>query len=150
VASGGVDTAVRVWDARTGACVARLQVHTALVCQLQLTPSLLVSGGADGRVMVYALDGARIRVQSRLTAHDSSITALQLVCGGRLLVTSGNDGRARLWDVRAGGRYVREMSDGGDGVWGVVFRREAGAVFFKRTGKMFVEVWGFAGLAGEA
>ncbi|KZV63327.1 WD40 repeat-like protein [Peniophora sp. CONT] len=197
VASGGVDTTVRVCDAKSGECLMRFSVHTALVCQLQLAPGLLISGGADGRVVLYTItpptpttstpttssssSHPHFEVAHRLTAHDSSITALQLTCDNRLLVTSGNDGRARLWDIAAtrpqpslslsslspstststsnssrtitpsssngplSGRYVREMSEGGEGVWGVVFRREGGAVLAKRQGKMVVEMWGFGG-----
>ncbi|KAI0030642.1 WD40-repeat-containing domain protein, partial [Vararia minispora EC-137] len=141
VASGGIDTVVRVWDARDGACVAQLQTHTALVCQLQLSPSLLVSGGADGRRV-------RVHIAQRIIAHDSSITALQLVCDGRLLATSGNDGRARLWDVARGGRFVRELVDAADGVWGLVFRAEGGAVMCRRAGRMVVEIWRFGGEGG--
>lgn len=132
--------------------MAQLQVHTALVCQLQLTPTMLVSGGADGRVLLYSLapteHGLSIAVTHRLAAHDSSITALQLVCDGRFLVTGGADGRSRLWEVRgegASGRYVREMSEGGEVAWGVVFRNEGGAVMCRRQGKMLVEMWEFAG-----
>jgi len=57
VATGSLDTTVRVWDAQTGKCLALLQGHTALVCQLQLSRKhqLLATGGSDGRIVTFSL-----------------------------------------------------------------------------------------------
>jgi WD40 repeat protein len=104
-------------------CIALLQGHTALVCQLQLVPSapaissdnhtstpdtegLLVTGGSDGRVITFSL--RTFLAVHRLAAHDASVTALQLDAHARWLVTGGTDGRVRLWEGSTG-RYVREM-----------------------------------------
>ncbi|KAI0289930.1 WD40-repeat-containing domain protein, partial [Multifurca ochricompacta] len=130
VASGGLDTTVRVWDAQTGHCTAMLQGHTALVCSLQLTPHALVTGGADGRVLAFALPD--LRVHTRIAAHDSSVTSLQF--DEQFLVTSGNDGRVRLFDVGTGA-YVRDITAPSETVWKVVFRREMCAVMCRRAGK---------------
>ncbi|KAJ7173623.1 WD40 repeat-like protein [Mycena filopes] len=161
IASGGLDTTVRVWDALSGQCLALLQGHTALVCQLQLSPSLptiphpapiLVTGGSDGRVITFALGSAgagnahnptAYTPLHRIAAHDSSVTSLQF--DGRWLVTAGNDGRVRLWEV-ATGAYVRELSEGGESVW-----KEGGhdgggdviAIMCKRAGKSVMEIWSF-------
>ncbi|KAG7087266.1 hypothetical protein E1B28_013245 [Marasmius oreades] len=45
-------------------------------------------------------------IQHRLMAHDSSVTALQF--DKRWLLTGGNDGRVKLWDVKTG-LLVREL-----------------------------------------
>ena len=79
------------------------------MCQLQLSPTLLATGGADGRVITFALD--TLSARARIAAHDSSVTALQL--GGPLLVTGGNDGRVRVFDVRTG-NFVRELGAPGE------------------------------------
>ncbi|KAF7289425.1 hypothetical protein HMN09_01336100 [Mycena chlorophos] len=174
IASGGLDTTVRVWDALTGQCVALLQGHTALVCQLQLSPSLpsvphpnpiLVTGGSDGRVITFALDN--FQPIHRIAAHDSSVTSLQF--DARWLVTAGNDGRVRLWEVQTG-NYVRELADASESVWKVCFgggREESEeellrhvddadeafeghdgggdviAIMCKRAGKSVMEIWSF-------
>lgn len=148
IASGGLDTTVRVWDASTGQCTALLQGHTALVCQLQLsvTSNLLATGGSDGRVITFSLE--TYTPLHRIAAHDSSVTALQF--DDEFLVTGGNDGRVRLWDVRSGS-YIREMCEGSESVWKVGFGggnglsegggREVLAIMCKRNGKTAVEIW---------
>ncbi|KAJ7065310.1 WD40 repeat-like protein [Mycena amicta] len=168
IASGGLDTTVRVWDALTGQCLALLQGHTALVCQLQLSPSLpsiphpnpiLVTGGSDGRVITFSL--ASYTPLHRIAAHDSSVTSLQF--DARWLVTAGNDGRVRLWEVRTGA-YVRELTDASESVWKVCFGggpedtgtedadepfqgHDGGsdviAIMCKRSGKSVMEIWSF-------
>jgi F-box and WD-40 domain protein CDC4 len=157
VASGGLDTTVRVWDAHSGYvsrktllilptnlkpffrhCTAMLQGHTALVCSLQLTPHTLVTGGADGRVLAFALPD--LRVHTRIAAHDSSVTSLQF--DEQFLVTGGNDGRVRLFDVDSGA-YVRDVTAPSETVWKVVFRREVCAIMCRRAGKTTVEIWSF-------
>jgi F-box and WD-40 domain protein CDC4 len=145
------------------------------VCQLQLSPSLpftphpdpiLVTGGSDGRVITFSL--STYTALHRIAAHDSSVTSLQF--DARWLVTAGNDGRVRLWEI-ASGAYVRELSEGGESVWKVCFGgasedAEMGlgasssggsrdvldghdgggdviAIMCKRAGKSVMEIWSF-------
>ncbi|KAJ7763944.1 WD40-repeat-containing domain protein [Mycena maculata] len=156
---------------RPSQCLALLQGHTALVCQLQLSPSLpftphpnpiLVTGGSDGRVITFSL--STYTPLHRIAAHDSSVTSLQF--DARWLVTAGNDGRVRLWEITTGA-YVRELSEAGESVWKVCFGAgsedaEMGlgagggdvldghdgggdviAIMCKRGGKSVMEIWSF-------
>lgn len=153
IASGGIDTTVRVWDAETGLCLALLQGHTALVTLLQLTPTVLVTGGSDGRVITFSLTSRPssasahpqpFHVIQKLAAHDSTVTSLQL--DDRFLVTAGNDGRVRLFafDQQSGlCHYVREISEPSESVWKVGFVRGTCAVMCRRAGKTVMEVWRF-------
>ena len=76
IASGGLDSTVRVWDAETGyenwlyflfylskiliqkkSSIENVsQGHSALVCQLQLSLTILATGGSDGRVIAFSLE----------------------------------------------------------------------------------------------
>ena len=132
------------------ACLALLQGHTALVCQLQLTPTMLATGGSDGRVITFSLKDATFAVVQRLAAHDSSVSGLQL--DERFLVTSGNDGRVRLYEFEqtaAGSplepqcRFVRDMCEPSESVWKVAYTRDTCAILSKKAGKMVVEIWSF-------
>ena len=137
------------------------------MCQLQLTPTMLVTGGSDGRVITFTLKGATFAVVQRLAAHDSSVSGLQL--DERFLVTGGNDGRVRLYEFELGGgdggehgggsgggaggggggggepqcRFVRDMCEPSESVWKVAYTRETCAILSRKAGKMIVEIWSF-------
>ena len=132
---------------------------------------MLATGGSDGRVITFSLRGSAFAVVQRLAAHDSSVSGLQL--DDRFLVTSGNDGRVRLYKFEhpppspspspaaasagtngAGGgngegsgdpqcSFVRDMCEPSESVWKVAYTRETCAILSKKAGKMVVEIWSF-------
>ena len=117
-------------------CLALLQGHSALVCQLQLSPTILATGGSDGRVITFSLE--TYTALQRIAAHDSSIISLQF--DKNFLVTGGNDGRVRLYETETG-NYVRELNEPGECVWKVAFVKCTCAIMCKRAGKTVVEIW---------
>lgn len=131
-------------------CIALLQGHTALVCQLQLTGSVLATGGSDGRVITFLLSkratgqttgsSHHMSALRRIAAHDSSVTALQL--DEHWLVTGGNDGRVRLYDARTG-EFVRDLTSPAEAVWKVAHKFDKCVVMCKRAGKTVMEIWSF-------
>lgn len=76
----------------------------------------------------------------RIAAHDSSVTSLQF--DKRFLVTSGNDGRVRLFETQTGD-YVRELTESCESVWKVAYRNDMCAIMCKRAGKTVMEIWSF-------
>ncbi|PSS18903.1 hypothetical protein PHLCEN_2v3189 [Hermanssonia centrifuga] len=128
-------------DAYLRACLALLQAHAALVCQLQLSPTILVTGGSDGRVITFSLPfnfasssppppsqepstpPKVFPVIQRLSAHDSSVTGLQL--DSCFLVTG------------------EEMCEPSEGVWKVACTGETCVVMSKQVDKTWVEIWTF-------
>ena len=123
---------------------------------------MLATGGSDGRVITFSLKGSAFSVVQRLAAHDSSVSGLQL--DDRFLVTSGNDGRVRLYKFdpplfRSGSgsgagagandggdpqcSFVRDLCEPSESVWKVAYTRETCAVLCKKAGKMVAEIWSF-------
>ncbi|GAA5837862.1 hypothetical protein JCM5353_006448 [Sporobolomyces roseus] len=147
VVTGSLDSTVRIWSAETGEFLALLQGHTSLVGQLVLlpsspssasapaTPPTLITGGSDGRVIVFDL--STFDTIHRLCAHDNSVTCLQV--DERFIVTGGNDGRIKLWDFRTG-LLVRELSEPCGAVWRVVFRDDKCVTLCRRDGKTLMDV----------
>jgi len=117
-------------------CVALLQGHTALVCQVQLSPEILATGGSDGRVITFDL--SKYTVLHRIAAHDSSVTSLQF--DHNFLVTGGNDGRTRIYET-ATGNYIRDLTDPSETVWKVAYLKDTCAIMCKRAGRTIVEIW---------
>ena len=56
VVSGSADKTVRVWDARTGACVHTLEGHTDYVLSVAVHPlgTLLASGSEDNTLKLWS------------------------------------------------------------------------------------------------
>ncbi len=69
-----------------------------------MTDKVLVTGGSDGRVMIFSLETKQCL--HRICAHDNSVTCLQF--NDRFIVTGGNDGAAKLWDFTSG-TLIREF-----------------------------------------
>jgi len=121
-------------------CLALLQGHTSLVCQLQLSPTILATGGSDGQVIIFSLD-TYMPLRS-ITAHDSPVISLQF--DKDFLVTAGNDGRVRLFETRTG-KYVRELNGPGESVWKAAFLNYTYVITSKRAEKTVVEIWSLLG-----
>lgn len=119
-------------------CLALLQGHTALVCQLQLSGDTLATGGSDGRVITFSLSS--MSSLRRIAAHDSSVTALQF--DAHFLVTAGNDGRVRLFDASSGA-FIRDLTAPADSVWKVAHKKDKCVVMCRRAGKTVMEIWSF-------
>lgn len=94
-----------------------LQGHTSLVGQLQLTNSILITGGSDGRVIIFCLK--TFQCLHRLCAHDNSVTCLQF--DDKFIVTGGNDGKVKLWNFKTGA-FIREICEPSEQVWKVSYR----------------------------
>ncbi len=72
-----------------------LSGHAGPVSALAADADRLVSGGFDGRAIVWSPDLQAARNVVRF--HDGNVTAVALMSGGRHL-TGGQDGRVVLWD----------------------------------------------------
>ncbi|CAO3587845.1 unnamed protein product [Absidia cylindrospora] len=136
VAAGSLSTHIRVWSVDTGDCLAVLHGHTSLVGQLELvaasgptSPATLVSGGADGCLRVWDWNEPFHCLQ-RISAHDNSITCLQ--CDDRWILSSGNDGRVKLWD-RKQGRLVRTLANPAKTVWKIQLSESKAVLLMFRT-----------------
>jgi WD40 repeat protein len=57
---------------------------------------------------------ANSRLKRKIQAHDGAVRAAAFSPDGRLLLTAGDDGRTRIWDV-AGGRPLRTLGGHDDG-----------------------------------
>ena len=140
--SGSLDTSIRVWEVKTGACRHTLMGHQSLTSGMELRNNILVSGNADSTVKVWdivtgqclqTLSGNFISIyfpSFLLTCinvgpfkHQSAVTCLQF--NNRFVITSSDDGTVKLWDVRTG-EFIRNLvalDSGGSG--GVVWRIRA-------------------------
>ncbi|GAA6001079.1 F-box/WD repeat-containing protein [Rhodotorula paludigena] len=137
VITGSLDSTVRVWSAETGEFLALLQGHTLLVGQMQLDPynDVLVTAGSDGFVMVFSL--VTYEALHRIKAHNHSVTSLQF--DERFIVTGGNDGRFKLWDLRSGA-FIRDLAEPCDTIWRALVRDDKIVSLSRREDRIFMDV----------
>ncbi|KJH49670.1 WD domain, G-beta repeat protein [Dictyocaulus viviparus] len=125
VVSGSLDTTIRVWDIFDGTCISVLSGHHSLTSGMQLRGDILVSCNADSDVRVWNIrDGSCMYRLHGPNGHTSAITSLQFLDNG-IVVTSGDDGAVKLWDVMKG-EFIRDLvvlSSGGSG--GCIWRLKA-------------------------
>jgi F-box and WD-40 domain protein 1/11 len=99
--SGSNDCKIKIWCARTGACVRTLAGHTALVRALAFDPASgrLVSAGYDRSVRVWdARSGALLR--ELRGAHASHIFDVRF--DARRIVSTSHDRRIAVFDFGEG------------------------------------------------
>lgn len=101
VFAGSEDESILRWNLDTGEKT-QLKGHESWVFCLDLTPDsrTLVSGGGDGRLLVWTADGAE--PSRAIEAHRGWINALAVSPDGARVATAGNDRIVRLWSLADG------------------------------------------------
>jgi WD40 repeat protein len=74
---------------------------------------VIVSGGANGTLLSYDLQGKRLKV---FLGHEAEITAVAVSNDGRFLLSGSRDQTARLWNLKTGELLV-SLFYGSDGEW---------------------------------
>ncbi|NOS89288.1 MAG: TIR domain-containing protein, partial [Methylococcaceae bacterium] len=126
LASGSDDYTVKIWDIKTGACLATLEGHTDNVYSLAITPDgkTLFSGSQDETIRRWLIDTRE--TAAVLQEHHHSVLGLVVFDdGARLASCSGNEDppTIRLWDT-ATNKLLRVIKDEGNAVvWSIAVSR---------------------------
>ncbi len=145
VATASADRTARVWDARDGALLLRVEGHRSRVNAARFSP--------DGRWLATASDDTSAgvwdtetgRAIARLNAHSDAVAGVAWSPAGDRIVTASYDRRSVVWNViarnatlrlrhaapvawarfdAAGGRVLTASEDGSARVWDSVDGRE--------------------------
>ncbi len=103
-ASGFEDPTIRIWDARTGRLLFRIEGHTGWVCKLAFTEdgTRLLSAASDQTIRVWDVKNwSEMRV---LRGHSDEVHAVAISAKAGLIASAGKDGNVMLWsdDERPG------------------------------------------------
>lgn len=101
VATGSLDTTVKLWDAETGSLLATGRGHSDVVGDTEFSPdgAVLASCGTDRTVRLWrASDLSPIGV---LPGHASRVTTVAFSPDGSRLVTLADDDSLRIWSADA-------------------------------------------------
>lgn len=115
LASGSLDSTVRLWEPTTGNCWQTLQAHSSGVWSVAFAPQmslaqpdhyLLASGSQDQTIQLWEIsqDSAQtaIRCVRTLTGHTNWIRCVAFSPDGQFLVSGSSDGMVKLWQVDTG------------------------------------------------
>lgn len=129
----GSDPFIRIWDWESRRCIAKLAHHCGEVSDFSISAdgSLLLAGGGGQAVLWHLLTHQRTEVTLLHGEPDNRIATAISPRGDRLL-TGGEAGDARLWDVQ--GRLVAELNDQ-VGVWNCEFSRDGAYVVTASNGE---------------
>ncbi len=108
IASASFDKSIVLWNAATGAEIARLKGHDDGVYCVEFSPdgSLLASADAAGRIRLWQVTPAGAQPigpesMNGADGHRGKVTSLAFGFDGRHLVSGGWDNQVIVWDVSA-------------------------------------------------
>jgi len=121
LATGGSDSALRLWEGKTGHFLGLFQkAHGGAITALQLTSdhTHLVSGSTDRLIRIWRITGDAkhpvIEYQANIVAHDDTVNAISLSPDDKLIASVSGDGSLKTWNLASGALVVRvRLSSGG-------------------------------------
>jgi small GTP-binding protein len=100
--SGAYGNTVRIWEVKTGRCLAVMEGHTGYILSVALSGDgcLALSGSEDKTMRVWDVETGRCLVTMK--GHTSGVRGVALSGDGRLAFSGSEDKTGRVWDVETG------------------------------------------------
>lgn len=127
LASGSIDTTIRLWNTTSGDELIALRRHTGKgwTTVLAFSPNgkILASGSTDSTVELW--DATTGEPRATLTGHINSITSLAFSRNGTLLASASADGMIRFWNTETGTAIPNHITGHTKGVKSVTFFKDS-------------------------
>ncbi|KAG6876095.1 hypothetical protein C0992_000971 [Termitomyces sp. T32_za158] len=115
---------VRVWNAKTGEQVQKLQSHTGNVHSVAFSPdgTQIVTGSDDNLVQVWDVKTGKQVLE--LQGHTDKVASVAFSPDGTQIVSGSRDSSVRVWNIMAG-KQVQELQDHIDSFDGILHDTES-------------------------
>ncbi|KAL2886498.1 Vegetative incompatibility protein HET-E-1 [Ceratocystis lukuohia] len=123
LASGSLDSTVKIWDATSGACLQTLEGHRGYVYSVVFSNDgqRLASGSRDSTVKIWdATSGACLQT---LEGHSGYVYSVVFSNDGQRLASGSDDSTVKIWDATSGA-CLQPLEGHGDAVLSVVFSND--------------------------
>ena len=113
----GIDSAVRVWDLKTGQQVGKLEGHKGRVPGLAVSPDgrRLLTSGADRTVILW--DSISRQFIREMSGHTDVIECVAFLPDGKRALSGSLDTTIRLWDLANGKEDYKFLGHPGNIIW---------------------------------
>jgi WD40 repeat protein len=153
VISGSNDTAVRIWDTKTGALLHKLQGYSHVVASVAISNdgTHVVSGSYDNAVHIWdtqtGLDSdTRVRLRHSLTdamqnlnGHSDFVTSITISQDGIRIISGSSDKTICIWDTQIG-TALRKLEGHSDAVASVAISHD-GARIISGSDDKTIRIW---------
>jgi len=140
LASGNVDSTIKVWRLSDGALLRTLTGHTGSVGSVAISPDgeTLVSGSEDSTIKVWRLsDGALL---GTLTGHTGSVGSVAISPDGETLASGSEDGTIKVWRL-LDGALLRTLTGHTLSVFSVAISPDGAMLVSGGSGDQTIKVW---------
>jgi WD40 repeat protein len=104
LASGSIDTTIRMWAMDTGQGLYRLSGHTGAVCSVDISKNdaFLVSGDSEGAIFIWQFRKADVAFLLRQLKTERAVKSVRVSPNCLQIASAGDSAKVDVWELATG------------------------------------------------